>query len=86
MGYQQRPVKVRRNCTKESEISLKVNYNSYKYLSPSMYFVDELNIQRQVNILGVSRVTTGPDILGCRPVLVTFQFFKDRFDVLTSAR
>ena len=51
-----------------------------------MYFVDELNIQRQVNILGVSRVTTGPDILGCRPVLVTFQFFKDRFDVLTSAR
>ena len=47
---------------------------------------NELNIQRQVQILGVSRVTSGPDILGCRPVLVTFQFFKDRFDVLASAR
>jgi len=47
---------------------------------------NELNIQRQVTILGVSRAPSGPDFQGCRPVLVTFQLFKDRFDVLTAAR
>ena len=49
-------------------------------------FKDELNIQRQVTILGVSRAPSGPDFQGCRPVLVTFQTFKDRFDVLAAAR
>ena len=49
-------------------------------------FQDELNIQRQVTILGVSRAPSGPDFQGCRPVLVTFQLFKDRFDVLAAAR
>ena len=37
-------------------------------------------------ILGVSRAPSGPDFQGCRPVLVTFQLFKDRFDVLAAAR
>ena len=31
-------------------------------------------------------MSSGPDILGCRPVLVSFEFFKDRFDVLASSR
>ena len=52
----------------------------------SNFFLDELNIQRQVMILGVSRAPSGPDFQGCRPVLVTFQLFKDRFDVLAAAR
>ena len=46
----------------------------------------ELNLQRQIPILSVARVTIGPDVLGCRPVLVVFESFRDKEDVLGSVR
>ena len=35
-------------------------------------------------MIQVSRMHTGPEIGGCKPVVVTFEDFKDREDVLRS--
>ena len=42
----------------------------------SNIFRDNLNIRRDVPVLKASRVHTGPEVRGCRPVLVTFETFK----------
>ena len=85
MVFQQSPEKAKKSFTNEYGKSLKVKV-IIQYNIKSFSRSDELNIQRQVTILGVSRAAAGPDVHGCRPVLVTFQLFKDRFDVLTAAR
>ena len=45
----------------------------------------QLNIQRLMVVRRVSRMFTGPKVFGCRPVLVTFENFDDREDVLQSS-
>jgi len=52
----------------------------------SNIFRDNLNIRRDVPVLKASRVHTGPEVRGCRPVLVTFETFKDRETVLRLAK
>ena len=49
-------------------------------------FRDNLNIRRDIPVLRASRVHTGPEVRGCRPVLCTFETFKDRETVLRSAK
>jgi len=49
-------------------------------------FRDNLNIRRDVPVTRASRIHTGPDVRGCRPVLVTFETFKDRETVLRLAK
>ena len=44
-----------------------------------------LNIKRDITVTCASRVMTGPDVVGCRPVVVTFEEFKDREEVLRKA-
>ena len=39
-------------------------------------FRDNLNIRRDVPVTRATRIHTGPDVRGCRPVLVTFETFK----------
>ena len=46
----------------------------------------QLNIHRPMFLTNVSRVTTGPDVMGCRPVVVTFESFKDKEEVLGKVR
>ena len=52
--------------------------------------VDELNIsqiQHKLAILDSSHLfLTGPEVQGCRPVLVTFETFKERETVLRNAK
>ena len=45
-----------------------------------------MNISRDIGITSVSRILTGPTMLGCRPVLVTFSNFKDREEVLANSK
>ena len=45
----------------------------------------QLTMKRQVVVTRVSRMFTGPKVSGCRPVLVTFENFRDREDVLASS-
>ncbi|XP_023325625.1 uncharacterized protein LOC111699245 [Eurytemora carolleeae] len=45
-----------------------------------------ISIKREIPISKASRVFTGPDVRGTRPVLVTFESFKDRDEVLRKAR
>merc|ERR1719277_2791285 len=47
---------------------------------------DHLNIRREVPIARATRIHTGPEVRGCRPVLVTFETFKDRETVLRLAK
>jgi len=49
-------------------------------------FRDNLNIRRDVPVTRATRIHTGPDVRGCRPVLVTFETFKDRETVLRLAK
>jgi len=49
-------------------------------------FRDNLNIRRDVPVTKATRVHTGPEVRGCRPVLVTFETFKDRETVLRLAK
>ena len=46
----------------------------------------QLNIHRPMFLTNVSRITSGPDVMGCRPVMVSFETFKDREEVLGSVR
>ena len=43
-------------------------------------------IVREVVLAKVYRLHTGPKVLGCRPVLVRFENFKDKEDVLQASR
>jgi len=45
-----------------------------------------LGITRQLPVKKLARLTTGPEIRGCRPILVTFNNFKDREEVLAKAK
>ena len=45
----------------------------------------ELKLQRDVGLESVSRVLNGPEVLGCRPVLVGFSNFKERQEVFERA-
>ena len=46
----------------------------------------KMNISRDIDISSVGRILTGPTMLGCRPVLVTFTTFKDREEVLANSK
>ena len=46
----------------------------------------KLNIKREVCVRHVGRLYAGPDVHGCRPVLVTFEEFNDREDVLATSK
>ena len=46
----------------------------------------KLNIGRFISIKNVVRISHGPDIVGCRPVMVTFESFKDREDVFLKSQ
>ena len=41
-----------------------------------------ISIKREMPITKASRVYSGPEVRGTRPVLVTFESFKDRDEVL----
>ena len=41
----------------------------------------QLKFQRDVGIESINRVLNGPEVLGCRPVLVSFSNFKERQEV-----
>ena len=45
-----------------------------------------MKIRRELVIASASRMFTGPEVFGCRPVLVTFEEFKDREEVLKNSR
>ena len=49
-------------------------------------FRDHLNIRRDIPVQRATRIHTGPEVRGCRPVLVTFETFKDRETVLRMAK
>jgi len=51
-----------------------------------MILKQQLNMSRQVDIVRASRLHTGPDVRGCRPVLVTFLDFSDRQEVLHTSK
>ena len=46
----------------------------------------EMKIRRELVITSASRMFTGPEVFGCRPVLVTFEDFKDREEVFKNSR
>ena len=49
--------------------------------------MNETNVYQIVLTLqNVSRIETGPSILKCRPITVSFRHFKDRDDVLKASR
>ena len=45
-----------------------------------------MKIRRELVITTASRMFTGPEVFGCHPVLVTFEDFKDREEVLNNSR
>jgi hypothetical protein len=45
-----------------------------------------MNVRRELVITTASRMFTGPEVFGCRPVLVTFEEFKDREEVLKNSK
>ena len=45
-----------------------------------------LNISREGLVSYANRMYTGPEVLGCRPVLVSFHNFKDREEVLQNSK
>ena len=46
----------------------------------------KLNMKREISITNVSRMYAGPEVHGCRPVLVTFQDFNEKEEVLTTSK
>merc|ERR1719323_1782594 len=49
-------------------------------------FRDHLNIRRDIPVQRATRIHTGPEVRGCRPVLVTFETVKDRETVFRQAK
>ena len=47
---------------------------------------NNLNICREGLVSYANRMYTGPEVLGCRPVLVSFHNFKDREEVLQNSK
>ena len=47
---------------------------------------NSLAIARDIRIENVNRVLNGPEVMGCRPVLVTFSDFKDKTEVLQKSK
>ena len=47
---------------------------------------NSLAIARDVRIECVNRVLNGPEVMGCRPVLVSFSHFKDKNEVLQKSK
>ena len=45
-----------------------------------------LNIKRNITIISVSRMYTGPEVHGCRPILVTFEDFNEKEEVLKTSK
>ena len=45
-----------------------------------------LQISRDVPVVKIARMMTGPEVRGCRPVLVNFAYWKDREEVLNKSR
>ena len=45
-----------------------------------------MKIRREMVITSASRMNTGPEVFRCRPVLVTFEEFRDREEVLKNSR
>ena len=45
-----------------------------------------LRISREIAIESVNRILKGPEVKGCRPILVTFSYFKDRNEVFTKSK
>ena len=45
-----------------------------------------LHINRNVPVVKIARMMTGPEVRGCRPVLVNFAYWKDREEVLSKSR
>ena len=72
------------------EIMLKVVLSCLATMATMMFLIIIANLypeQCSVNKvtkcqIKVSRMHTGPEIGGCKPVVVTFEDFKDREDVL----
>ena len=46
----------------------------------------KLNIKREIIVTNVSRMYAGPEVHGCRPVLVSFEDFNERVEVLTTSK
>ena len=46
----------------------------------------KLSIQRDISLSNVNRMYTGSEVLGCKPVLVSFEDFKDKEDVLKASK
>ena len=46
----------------------------------------KLNIKRNLNVLSISRMFNGPEINNCQPIVVTFEEFQDREEVLKIAK
>ena len=46
----------------------------------------QLNIHRPLFLVNVCRMSSGPSVMGCLPVMVTFESFKDKEEVLGSVR
>ena len=44
------------------------------------------NFQNPILMQNVDRVDTGPSVLKCRPITITFRHFKDREDILKASR
>ena len=45
-----------------------------------------LGMSRDVPLTKITRMMTGPEVRGCRPVLVNFAYWKDREEVLSKSR
>ena len=45
-----------------------------------------LQISRDVPVVKIARMMTGPEVRGCRPVLINFAYWKDREEVLNKSR
>ena len=45
-----------------------------------------LQITREIAIDSVNRMLKGPEVKGCRPILVTFSYFKDREEVFKKSK
>ena len=49
-------------------------------------FKHNLSIGRDIPVTKISRLLTGPEVRGCRPVLVNFAHYKDREEVLSKSK
>ena len=49
-------------------------------------FKHNIQIVRPITTLKITRMLTGPEVRGCRPVLVSFAHYKDREEVLSKSK